>query len=116
MYFYTQTLDLLDDIMELDQSIRSKKNIFKLNAKEDTYDCEVEFAGYEKENLKVTAEDSILVVSGEDKERDRNKEVRFYIPKKADASKIKAIYKNGLLKITLPMKEEKKPVIINIES
>ena len=80
-------------------------------------------------DLKVHFEDGLLTVSGErqfEKKDDRNYHriertygsfVRtFSLPRSVDANSIVASYKNGILEIEIPKKEEAKPRQIQINA
>lgn len=85
--------------------------------------------GLTKDDIEVTIEGNILTLKGEKKheektkEKDYVREERFYgafhraiaLPTSVDADKVKAAYKNGVLELTLPKKEEAKPKQINVE-
>ncbi|MEW6131221.1 MAG: Hsp20/alpha crystallin family protein [Acidobacteriota bacterium] len=87
-----------------------------------------ELPGAKKEDVKVNIENNILTLSGERKfEEETRKEnyVRverkygeflrsFTLPMTVDANKVVADFKDGLLTITLPKKEEAKPKPIEI--
>ena len=87
----------------------------------------VEVPGMEEKDLRVNYEDGLLSVSGErqfENREDRNYHrieraygsfVRtFSLPRSVDASKIVASYRNGVLEIEIPKKEESKPKQIQI--
>lgn len=87
----------------------------------------VEVPGMEEKDLRVNYEDGLLSVSGErqfENREDRNYHrieraygsfVRtFSLPRSIDASKIVASYRNGVLEIEIPKKEESKPKQIQI--
>jgi len=82
----------------------------------------------EKENINVDIKESVLRIEGKssfnisDKEEVISDEIpvgnfsrSFKIDYEIDTSKIKASYKNSILEIILPKKEEAKPSKINIE-
>lgn len=87
----------------------------------------VEVPGVEEKNLRVNYEDGLLTVSGERQFENRDDRsyhrieraygsfVRtFSLPRSVDASKIVASYRNGILEIEIPKKEESKPKQIQI--
>ncbi|MEA1995457.1 MAG: Hsp20/alpha crystallin family protein [Campylobacterota bacterium] len=92
---------------------------------------DVEVPGMKKEDVKVKVEDKTLTVSGERKlEKEEKKEGyyrversygsfsrSFYLPDNVDPTKIKAKYEGGVLKLSIPKKEEAKPkeVPVNVE-
>jgi HSP20 family protein len=81
-----------------------------------------------KEDVKVTVENGVLTISGERKfeKEEKNKKYHrlergygtfmrsFTLPDDADANKIKAEFKNGLLKVHLPKSEHAKPKQIEV--
>lgn len=85
--------------------------------------------GVDKENIDVTVHDGVLSIRGEKKEFNETKKdgalrtERFYgsflrqiaLPTAVDDAKIKASYKNGVLELTLPKKEEAKPKQIKVD-
>jgi HSP20 family protein len=92
------------------------------------YIIKAELPEMKKEDVKVTVENGILTVSGERKfEREEKKKkyhriergygtfVRsFTLPDDADATKVKAEFKNGLLTVHLPKSEKAKPKQIEV--
>jgi HSP20 family protein len=89
----------------------------------------VEVPGMEEKDLRINFEDGLLTVSGErqfERREDRNYHrieraygsfVRtFSLPRSVDASQIVANYRNGVLEIEIPKKEEAKPRQIQINA
>ena len=87
----------------------------------------VEAPGVEEKDLRVTFEDGLLTISGErqfERKDDRNYHrieraygtfIRsFSLPRSVDASQIVANYRNGVLEIEVPKKEESRPRQISI--
>ena len=89
----------------------------------------VEVPGVDEKNLKVTFEDGLLTITGErqfERKDDRNYHRieraygtftrTFSLPRSVDASQIVADYRNGVLEISIPKKEEAKPkqIAINV--
>ena len=89
----------------------------------------VEAPGVDEKDLKVTFEDGLLTVSGErqfERKDDRNYHRieraygsftrTFSLPRSVDASQIVADYRNGILEISIPKKEEARPkqIAINV--
>jgi len=87
----------------------------------------VEAPGMDEKDLRVTFEDGILTVSGErqfERRDDRNYHRieraygtftrTFTLPRSVDASQILANYRNGVLEIEIPKKEESRPKQIQI--
>ena len=84
--------------------------------------------GVKQNEIDVAVEDGVLRIKGEKKKENEVKEDNFYrlervygafersfaLPTNVDATKIKANYKEGVLEITLPKKEESKPKQVKI--
>ncbi|MGQ9570846.1 MAG: Hsp20/alpha crystallin family protein [Thermodesulfovibrionales bacterium] len=89
----------------------------------------VELPGVEKENIDLTITENNLTIKGDRKREEDIKEEDFYsreisygnftrsitLPADVDNSKAKATFKNGILEIILPKKEEAKPKEIKVE-
>lgn len=85
--------------------------------------------GLQREDIDITVEGDLLVIKGEKKEESEKKEKgvlrseRFHgwfqraieLPGGVDASKVKASYKNGVLEITVPKREDAKPRSIKVD-
>jgi HSP20 family protein len=88
-----------------------------------------ELPGMSRENIEVTVENSTLVLKGEKKfdAEVREEQYRriersygafhrsFTLPNTVDTSKVGADFKNGVLTVKLPFREEAKPRTINVE-
>src|SRR5438094_7922752 len=95
---------------------------------EKEYLIKAELPELKKEDVKVTVENGVLTISGERKfeKEEKNKKYHrvergygtfmrsFTLPDDADANKIKAEFKNGLLKVHLPKSEHAKPKQIEV--
>jgi len=90
---------------------------------EDSFIVTAEVPGMSKDDIKISLSGNVLTLRGEKKEEKEEKERNYHrverrfgsftrsftLPADIDASKVKAAYKDGVLKITLPKKEEVKP-------
>ena len=88
-----------------------------------------ELPDMKREDIHVVFENNTLTIKGERKfENEANKEQfhrveraygafsrSFSLPSTVDASRIGAEYRNGVLTVTLPFREETKPRTINVE-
>jgi HSP20 family protein len=101
----------------------------------DVYDTKENFLvkadlpGMTKDDIEVSVDGNLLHIKGEKKEehnaKDKNyvRTERFYgsfqrsveLPTEVDPKSVTAVYKNGVLELTIPKKEEAKPKQINIE-
>ena len=82
-----------------------------------------------REDIQVVFENNTLTLKGERKFEDKIQQEQFHrveraygtfsrsfsLPSTVDASKIAAEYKNGVLTVTLPFREEARPRTINVE-
>lgn len=96
--------------------------------KDNNYVIELACAGYEEKDIEVSYEDKSIFVelqsnaSAEKTEghwlqrgiRVGKSESRYYLPDKYDGSKIKASLKNGMLRLVVPIKEDKAPLKIKL--
>ena len=96
---------------------------------DDEVVIEVEIPGIDRKDVKITVEENILKISGEKKvEREQKGKNYYYVERSAgkferairlpdyvDVEKIKAEYKNGVLTIRVPKKEERKKKVIEVE-
>ena len=117
--------DLFDDFFRDDFFNRKGNNLMKTDIKEtnDKYIIEMDLPGYEKENINLSLKDGYLSISAkvQKEENDDNEEkfVRrerfygecsrsFYVGDSVTEEDINAEFKNGILKIDVPKKEERK--------
>ncbi len=96
---------------------------------EKSYEVTVDLPGVEAKDVSIDVENKILTVSGrrEGEKLEENKAYRrrerifglfsrtFTLPEHVDAENIKASYSNGVLKLSVPKKEEVLPRKIQIE-
>ena len=88
-----------------------------------------ELPGITQDDIKVSLSNDVLTIKGEKKQEKEEKGKNFHriersygsfhrsfsLPSKVQADKVKAVYKNGVLEITLPKAEEVKPKEITID-
>jgi HSP20 family protein len=88
-----------------------------------------ELPGMAREDIEVSVENSTLVLKGEKKFDSEVKEENyrriertygqfhrsFTLPNTVDTAKVRADFKNGVLTVKLPFREEAKPRTINVE-
>ena len=94
----------------------------------DGFVLEIDLPGFKKNDFTLTVKEGVLTVSGERKpEKPADEKLyRYYerpygafersfkLPEHVEDNKIKASYKNGVLKLDFPKKEEIKPHSIHI--
>ncbi len=96
---------------------------------DDNYTITAELPGFNKNDFKVTYDNGFLSIRGERKKEKEDKgkewhriesyygsfERSFYLPMPVKSEKIDAQYKDGILTLTLPKIEEKKPKNIEVK-
>lgn len=96
----------------------------------DGLSLKVEVPGVKQEDINISLEDNTLTVKGERKyesevnENGYTRLERHYgtfqrsvvLPATVDANRVKATYKDGMLEIQLPKKEEARPKAIKVET
>jgi HSP20 family protein len=95
---------------------------------EKEYLVKAELPEVKKEDVKITVQDDILTMSGERTQEKEEKGKKFHrieraygsfsrsftLPEDADASKVAAEFKNGVLTVRLPKSERAKPKSIEV--
>lgn len=95
---------------------------------QDAFKITADMPGMEKDNIKIAVEDSTLTISGERSEetkgdakvvwserRSSSFQRSFRLADNIDSARVSADYKNGILEVTLPKKEEAKPRTIEVK-
>jgi HSP20 family protein len=94
----------------------------------DNFVVKAELPGMKKEEIEVSLHDGTLSISGERKSESKPDEAEVYraerffgrfqrsvgLPSSVAADQVKAAYKDGVLTITLPKREEAKPKHIDV--
>ncbi len=95
----------------------------------DNFLVKVDLPGLKKEEIDLSVEDNTLTIRGEKKRDNEVKDDNYYrseryygafcrqlvLPVAVDSTKVEAVYKDGVLKLTLPKKEEAKPKQIKVD-
>ena len=119
---YRTFSDLMSEMFTEEKNYTNHFNTLPpANIVESKFDFRIELAapGFEKSDFKIDLDKQLLTISL-DKEVDKNEDEKFNLKEynfnsfnrsfrisdKIDTEKINAIYKNGLLQITLPKREE----------
>jgi HSP20 family protein len=99
-----------------------------LYEKDDNFVIKAELPGMDKKDIKIDLNDRILTLSGERSYDNEVKEENYYrrershgkfhraftLPADVDSDKIKAEFKDGLLKVVIPKPEGQKPKQVTI--
>ena len=126
---------LMNDIFSPDwfgglESLNTEKtsrnvNVPAVNIKEndENFELELSVPGFEKDDFNIEVDDNVLTISSEVKSENETKEDTytrrefsfssfkrvFTLPETIDDGKINANYENGILRLSLPKKEEALP-------
>ena len=117
------SFDLFDDFFEDEFLPRKEKNLMKTDIveKKDKFILDIDLPGFEKENIKLSLNNGYLNISAKvekENKEDEDKLLRqerfygecsrsFYIGEDVKEDEINAKFKNGILKIEIPKKDEK---------
>ncbi len=116
--FHNGLFDGLENLLETPGENRLPAvNIYE---EEDRFILEFAVPGMDKSDFKINLEEQVLTVSSEHKEENEKQKTNttrkefsyngfsrsFTLPENIDTNKIKADYKDGILKITLPKSKE----------
>ena len=118
--------DLLDDIFKNpffnNESVGMKTDI---KENENSYSITIDLPGYDKDNIKISVEDGYLtvnaVVNSNNEEKEEGKFVRreryfgecsrsFYVGDVIETEDVKATLTNGILKLEIPKKEQRREI------
>jgi HSP20 family protein len=99
-----------------------------LYEQDDHFVIKAELPGVDKKDISIDLKDRVLTLSGERSHENEAKEENYYrrersfgkfqraftLPAEVDSDKIKAEFKDGLLRIEVPKPEEQKPKQVTI--
>ena len=120
--------DLFDDFFEDDFFPRRERNLMKTDIREmkDKYIIDVDLPGFEKDNIQLSLENGYLnihakVEKNNDHDKNEEKFIRrerffgecsrsYYVGDEIKEEDINAEFKNGILKVEVPKKEEQKKI------
>lgn len=117
--------DLFGDLFSDPFFEKRENKLMKTDIKEkgDNYLIDIDLPGYDKENIKISVDNGYLTISASmDKKIENEKEGKFihqeryigecsrsfYVGEELNESDIKASFKNGTLRITLPKQNPEK--------
>jgi HSP20 family protein len=125
--------DFFDNFFDSDltPSIGKHAPAVDIAEEKDKYVVKADLPGMKQDEIKVELDDGVLRISGERRsereEKDEAKnyhyfersfgsfERRFVLPKDTDAEKIDAKYENGVLSVSIPKTEARKPKEIKVK-
>jgi HSP20 family protein len=120
------------DFFDMDDAVFSddiQMNVYELD---DNVVVELKAAGFSKDDIEIRVEGTVITVSGSVKseEEEVEKKKKYYrkeiremsftrsteLPALVDGEKAEATFKDGVLKVSLPKREEAKPKRIDIKA
>lgn len=121
-----KNFDLFDDFFDDNFFTKKEKNLMKTDIKEktDKYIIEMDLPGFEKENIKLELNNGYLIITGKQENKINEEEEKyvhkerfygectrsFFVGDNIKEEDIDAEFKNGILKIDIPKKEEQKEI------
>jgi len=118
---------VFNEVFSLPSERSQRSPIVDVRETKETYIIEAEMPGLTEEEIDIRVEKSLLIISSintsEEKEegfllRERPRHAfyrSFSIPRDGDANRIEAMYRNGILTVTLHKREDAKPRKIKIK-
>lgn len=112
------------DLMDWSNDVNTTLPSVNIKETKEGFEVKVAAPGFDKNDFKLELNHDVLTISSEKQAENETKEDEqytrreycyssfkrsFVLPDSADAEKINAEYKNGILDITIPKKEEAKP-------
>ncbi len=112
------------DLMDWSNDVNTTLPSVNIKETKEGFEVKVAAPGFDKNDFKLELNHDVLTISSEKQAESETKEGEqytrreycyssfkrsFVLPDSADAEKINAEYKNGILDITIPKKEEAKP-------
>ncbi len=129
--YQNQFPDLLNRFFENELEGFTKRNFsnatlpsVNIKESEDGFEVEMAAPGFDKGDFKIEVNENVLTISSEVKAENEEKEGEVYtkkefsyqsftrsftLPEMVDEDNISAKYENGILRISIPKKEEAKP-------
>lgn len=112
------------DLIDWSNDVNTTLPSVNIKETKEGFEVKVAAPGFDKNDFKLELNHDVLTISSEKQAENETKEGEqytrreycyssfkrsFVLPDSADAEKINAEYKNGILDITIPKKEEAKP-------
>jgi HSP20 family protein len=120
------TNDIFDDFFDdmftpvMPRMVNRNSNLMNTDIKDekDHYEMDIELPGFNKEDISADLKDGYLIIHAQHEDKNDDKYVRrerfsgqversFYVGDAVKKEDIKAAFKNGILQILVPKKEEK---------
>jgi HSP20 family protein len=129
-FFGREGRNLLEDVWGRSAAGRALSPSVDVSEDDGNYIVTAELPGTKREDVTVELEDDVLTIRGEKRnEREEKKEKRrfversygtfsrsFTLPANADAERVGASFKDGVLTVTIGKRPEAKPRVVDIKS
>jgi HSP20 family protein len=117
---FLENFDMTPYVLDKQYFKTSGKKMVFMDENEDEILLEISLPGYEKSDIDISMQDRVLTVKTKDDLNEtfwksKFKENYSFDKKQISTNKIKATFKNGILQIILPLKDDAKPKEIKIE-
>jgi HSP20 family protein len=103
---------IINELLNIDRAYQDTTNLVK--SSDDVYTVEFELAGFSKKDVKITVCDEVLTIEAE-KSGKKKKTHKVYLKNLVSLDGISSKMSDGLLTITMPKKEVKKTLTINVD-
>lgn len=104
--------------------------VLDFSENKDFFIVTMEVPGLDPKDIKISLQDQILMISGERKKEEEEKDERFYriersygaftrsirLPMPVEEHRVNAIFKNGVLTISIPKAEASKGIFVPIKT
>lgn len=104
--------------------------VLDFSENKDSFIVTMEVPGLDPKDIKISLQDQILTISGERKKEEEEKDERFYriersygaftrsirLPMPVEEHRVNAIFKNGVLTISIPKAEASKGIFVPIKT
>ena len=111
--------DVLSNLFETPKNLISEatSRLSNFSETKEGFELSIEVPGYEKSELAISVDNSILIIRGKqvvDEKTKRQFSCSYSLPRAADFSKARADLKNGILTLSIPKVESAKAREITI--
>lgn len=103
---------IINELLNIDRAYQKETNLVK--SSDDVYTVEFELPGFSKQDVKITVADETLTVKAEKGEK-KKPSYRVSLNNLVSLEDISSKMSDGLLTITMPKKEIKKTISIEVE-
>lgn len=119
--FASEPFDPIEWLFGRNSSVMRSSHAVEVSTLEDRYEVSVDVPGFSKDDLNVTVDDGVLLISGKIDNTEGNKRTRSEFTRRitlgdlCDAENVTATSKDGVLIVSIPKKPGAEPRKIEIE-